>query len=454
MRRTVPAILALLTLSLMAGVASTASGAAAVERFPAPEFRSGYQLPQTDTAPPRAQWRAVLDVSALTVALAAAAWLALWKRSRRGVFVLALASLAYFGFYRKGCICPIGATQNVAYAAGGHGYALPWVVAAFFALPLLFSLFVGRVFCAGVCPLGAVQDVVLWRPVRVPAWLEEGIGLFAWIYLGVAVLFAFVGSDFIVCRYDPFVGFFRLSGPAHMLFFGGVLLAIGLFVGRPYCRFMCPYGVVLRVLSRFAKYRVSITPSECVDCRLCEQACPFGAIRHPVPRSAAREKPARARRVAVALAALPLLVAGFALLGRLSGPALSRWDATVQLAERVWQEENGRVAGTTDASKAFRATGAGVPQLYETASALRRRFNTGGALLGGWVGLVIGAKLLGLATRRSQSGYTADPGACVSCARCYGSCPVELERRQQPRMVELAAKEPAQTAKEQDLVTV
>ena len=43
---------------------------------------------------------------------------------------------------------------------------------------------------------------------------------------------------------------FRLNGPSHMFFLGGLLLALGVVVGRPYCRFLCPYGVILRLLSR------------------------------------------------------------------------------------------------------------------------------------------------------------------------------------------------------------
>jgi polyferredoxin len=48
---------------------------------------------------------------------------------------------------------------------------VPLVVLAFFALPLAFTLFFGRTFCGAVCPIWAIQDVVLLRPVRVPGWL-------------------------------------------------------------------------------------------------------------------------------------------------------------------------------------------------------------------------------------------------------------------------------------------
>ena len=104
-----------------------------------------------------------------------------------------------------------------------------------------------------------------------------------YIYLGLAVLMAATGLSFIICQLDPFVGFFRLNAHFEMLVFGGLLLALGMFVARPYCRFICPYGVLLGWLSRFSKFHVTITPTDCIQCRLCEDSCPFDAILKPEP---------------------------------------------------------------------------------------------------------------------------------------------------------------------------
>ncbi len=266
------------------------TGAWALERFPPPDFETAYEMPElTVPAAPGAAGD-VLAAVLLLVALSLAAWFVHRLRSRRAVAWLSVFSLVYFGFIRKGCVCPVGSLQHVALSLADGSYVLPVTVALFFALPLLFALVFGRVFCGGVCPLGVIQDVVLVKPVRVPEWLEHALGLLPFVYLGLAVLLVMTGTGFVICRFDPFVALFRRSGELHMLVAGGIFLAVSAFIGRPYCRFLCPYGVLLGLFSRAAWRKVSTTPDECIVCSLCENACPFGAITKPTPEAVVEEE--------------------------------------------------------------------------------------------------------------------------------------------------------------------
>ncbi len=398
-------------------------------RFPPPEFESGYRLP--DMAPLPAARPAVyeyVDTALLLVALLLASYLILRKRSRRAIFALMIVALFYFGFWRDGCICPIGAIQNLTLTAFDSTYAIPLAAAAFFVIPLVFTLFNGRVFCGAVCPLGAIQDAVLIHPVAVPRWLESGLRLLAYTYLGAAVLFAALGTTFLICRYDPFIGFFRMTGNWNILILGVSLLVIGLFVGRPYCRFLCPYGVILRQLSRLSKRRVTITPNECIKCRLCEDACPFGAIREPTEDWPAGEYKIAKRRLALFLVVLPVLVAAGGWAGYSLKERLARMHPRVRTAERVFLEETGQVTGTTNESDAFRTTGQTTEVLYKDATDIRNQFAIGGALLGAFIGFVAGGKLVTLSIRRRRIEYEADPAGCFACGRCYQYCPKEHER--------------------------
>jgi len=403
--------------------------ASGVERFPPPDFvETDYQMPGTTTPALRRGAYEYIDAAVLVGALAVSSYLVLKRRSRRAIFALTVFSLLYFGFWREGCVCPIGATQNIVLSVFDSDYAVPTVIVIFFLLPLVFTLFFGRTFCAAVCPLGAIQDLVLVRPVSIPSWAENGLRIFAYVYLGAAVLFAATGSAFMICRYDPFVSIFRLTGSLHILILGGCLLLIGVFVGRPYCRFICPYGVILRQLSRLSKWRVTITPDECIHCRLCENSCPFGAIKKPATDWSPQDYKSGRKRLGILFVLLPLLVFLGAWVGsKLEGVA-SRAHETVRLADRIYLEETGEVPDTTDASAAFRATGREIEELYEEASSIRARFELGGWFFGGFVALVIGLKLIGLSVWRQRADYEADRAGCLACGRCFEYCPREHVR--------------------------
>ena len=253
-----------------------------VETAPQPDtIGGGYKTPAVQKPLPRDYWLQVMDVLLLAAAMCISVWLVLARRSRKWLVALSIGSLAYFGFYREGCICPIGSIQNVTVAMIDPKFSIPIVVTATFVLPLVVALFFGRAFCGGVCALGAIQELVVIRPIQVPRRLDRALGLLKYVYLGLAILYAVkpaLTRDFLICRFDPFVGLFRRTGAPHMLLIGGVFLVAGTFVGRPYCRWLCPYGGLLAWCTRLARRGVTITPNKELDCGLCTEACPYGAI--------------------------------------------------------------------------------------------------------------------------------------------------------------------------------
>ena len=398
--------------------------AAAEFRFPMPEFESGYKHPATN-APFASTIPAAVDIAILSAALALTSWAVLKRRSRRWVLAVTVFSIAYFGFYRKGCICPVGSVQNMLTACFDRSFGVPVVVVAFFFLPLLFALYFGRVFCAAVCPLGAMQEAAAVFPVQLPRPLEAVLGLLPYAYLGLAALSIWMGSGYLICRYDPFVGFYRQGATFNMFVFGGALLLLGVFVARPYCRFLCPYGVLLRWVSRFSKWHAAITPAECIQCRLCESSCPYGAISVPVPGKPPVDRRTGIRRLALLLLASPLIVAVGATTAVAAHKGIARIHPTVQLAERIAAEEQGRFTEHTIESDGFRAGKRTVDELYAEAHAIEHRFKYGSAWFGAFMGLVVCAKLIRLSVVRRSEDYVPDRGACVSCARCFAYCPVE-----------------------------
>ncbi|MCX7933911.1 MAG: 4Fe-4S binding protein, partial [Planctomycetota bacterium] len=307
-------------LSRMASAAILAAAALAcqevdvqgADRFPRPEFReTAYEYPRNQHPAPRSAGLEAMDTVALLAALAAAALLARRLRSHRGLVALSIACLAWFGFGRQGCVCPVGSVQNVISGLVHSELVIPLSVLIFFAVPLGFALFFGRVFCAAVCPLGAVQELALVRPIAVPLWLDQPLRALPWLMLAAAALGAAIGIGFPICRADPFVTIFRLSGSAGAISAALVALLFSALVGRPYCRYLCPYGALLGLASRVACWPTAIAPDGCIRCRLCENACPYGAILMPDDAALrdAAERSRERRILACCLLAFPLFIA-------------------------------------------------------------------------------------------------------------------------------------------------
>jgi ferredoxin len=398
------------------------------ERFPKPDFQSDYIRPDLLTPAPRSVVLEFMDIFILAAALFLATYFAHKQRSRRNIFLLMVFALAYFGFYRKGCVCSVGAVQNVSLALFNPAYIIPISVILFFVLPLVVTLFYGRTFCAAACPLGAIQDAVVLKPTNVPEWLASLLGIFPYVYLGLAVLFAATGAGFVICQYDPFIGFFRFGADFNMVIFGFSMLLLGTVVARPYCRFLCPYGVLLNWMSRLSRRHVRITPDECNNCRLCEESCPYGAIKKADEETPPIGQERDVKQLAVILILLPVIVFVSGWIGSRLDIPLSRLHPSVSLAEEVLLENAGKRTEMTDATKAFRAAGKPSEELFAEAKSIQRQFRKGGWILGGFIGLILCLKLVGLFMRRRQLEYDVNKGTCLSCGRCFAYCPYEQVR--------------------------
>jgi NAD-dependent dihydropyrimidine dehydrogenase PreA subunit len=414
-------------------------------RFPPPDFSSDHQIPELYVPEPASR-NGNADAVVLFAALAITTWLVLRARSRRGLFLMSIFSVGYFGFYRTGCICPVGSTQNVAAAVFLPQVGVSAAVLAFFVMPLLFSLFYGRVFCASVCPLGAMQELVAIAPIRISPALERVLGMGKYLYLGFAVLGVATGAGFLICRYDPFVGIWRMGHSYGMLLGGAAILLLGVFIARPYCRFMCPYGVLLGWMSKFSKHHLEITPTSCVSCRLCEDSCPYNAIDMPTPKHLLEDPEKGKRRVRHLVYASPVIILVGALGGFMMHEPLSRLHPDVTLSERIALEDQGRYETDILETRTFRVLDRTPEQLHTDAMAIREKFKTGGAILGGFIALIIALKLIGLSTVPKRDVYTPHKETCFSCGRCYPYCPVEPEEKVKKTKTVPAKKAPEKVA--------
>ena len=408
-------------------------GTVLAQRNPPPEFTTDYTLPETETSEPllpiALENTAALGVYAAFLVIAGLAvhhW-----RSRKILFCLAVCSVVILGFLFWGCPCPVGMFQNIVQAFAEPTAIVPWIAVLLFTLPLFAALFWGRIFCSAVCPFGAVQELTAFKNLKISDRAEHILGLFRYFWLGIGVVCVILGFGYIICRYDPFVPLFRLTGTYPALLLTLTVLGIGFFIGRPFCRFLCPYGALLGLCGLVTARKVTITPGQCDQCKLCEHVCPYNAILPPTSEPTPLERRTGPLKLAGTFLALPMIVVLFALIGGAVVPRLAPLHPDIRTARLLYLEEERWVEtfGYFPETRGLVQVGTPTEDIYQRAADLSRLFLFAGLGLGVWIGLVIGVKWISLTLRHRRIDYEVDPARCFACGRCFWYCPNQKEQR-------------------------
>ena len=154
-------------------------------------------------------------------------------------------------------------------------------------------LFWGRgAYCGWLCPFGALQELTnrIAKLVRIPQWtVPWGLHERLWavkymIFLGLfGVSLASVGTAEHLAEVEPFKTAIILKFDRAWPFvvYALVLLGIGLFVERFYCRYLCPLGAALAIPARLRMFDWLKRYAECGrPCQTCANECMVQAI-HP-----------------------------------------------------------------------------------------------------------------------------------------------------------------------------
>src|SRR5262249_46291960 len=118
-----------------------------------------------------------------------------------------------------------------------------------------------------------------WRR-ELPDRFDRQAAKVKYVVLAGAILYFVVMRDRSIYRYiEPF-WMFGFHGTTATWVGLGVLLTATVFVRNLYCRYLCPVGAALGILSRLTVFRIKRW-SECKTCKICEKTCEWGAIRGP-----------------------------------------------------------------------------------------------------------------------------------------------------------------------------
>jgi NosR/NirI family transcriptional regulator, nitrous oxide reductase regulator len=232
-------------------------------------------------------WGTLLSDQGLDLALFAAfATLVLVGFHRRSVplkYFTLVASVLYLGFAKSQLLSIVNVFGLMTANLPVFRYNLAWYFFAGFTI--VSTLLWGRLYCGRVCAYGALTqllDRIIPKRLRVevPRRIEQRALLIKYVILAATVTYFLVTRDPSIYRYvEPF---WMFGGQASTpMWVGlGILLVATVFVRNLYCRFLCPLGAALGLLSTASVFRIKRW-SECRTCRICEKACEWGAIRGP-----------------------------------------------------------------------------------------------------------------------------------------------------------------------------
>jgi len=220
---------------------------------------------------------------ALLIGFIALALVGFFRKSVRLKYITLAAAVGYMGFVKSRLVSVVDLFAVADWNLPVFKYNLAWYLLSFFVLAS--TVLWGRLYCGRICAFGALtqlMDLVVPPKLRVevPARLEQRANTIKYGLL-VAVLAYFVATrDVAVYRYvEPF-WMFGLFGTTPMWIGLVVLLLATVFVRNLYCRFLCPVGALLGVISKLTVFKIKRW-SECNTCKICEKTCEWGAIRGP-----------------------------------------------------------------------------------------------------------------------------------------------------------------------------
>ncbi len=233
-------------------------------------------------------WGEILGPQALDLTLLAAfivlALVSFFRKSVRLKYVALVAAVGYLGFYKSSLVSISDVFRLTDLSLPPFTYSLAWYL--FTGFVVVSTVLWGRLYCGRICAFGALtqlMDAVLPKKIRVdvPPAIERRAIWIKYALLVALVVYYVATKDLArpVQYAEPF-WMFSLFGTTPMWIGLGLLLVATVFVRNLYCRFLCPVGAALGIISNLTVFRIKRW-SECKTCKICEKTCEWGAIQGP-----------------------------------------------------------------------------------------------------------------------------------------------------------------------------
>ncbi|MFP4543803.1 MAG: 4Fe-4S binding protein [Bacteroidota bacterium] len=190
-----------------------------------------------------------------------------------------LGSLIFFGFYLGGCPCPISSVQDT--ALGLMGVSIQWHTIVWFLGLIPLTYIFGKTWCGWVCHLGGLQEFLYKSNKLEFLRSEKSQKIMKYMRLGLLaalIVQMFLTQSNLFCKIDPFKAAFNLNSfylTAWILL--GLLILSSLFIYRPFCKAVCPIGLMLGWAQKIPGASVLAVNDKCNGCNSGNKACEMDA---------------------------------------------------------------------------------------------------------------------------------------------------------------------------------
>ena len=226
----------------------------------------------------------LLDLVLLS-AFIAFAMVSFFRKSVALKYLTFALAVGYLGFTKSSLVSVSDVFRLTDLSVPEFKYSVTWY--AFMLFVVASTVLWGRVYCGRVCAFGALTqmlDPIVPRKMRleIPVRIEKHANLIKYGVLAVVLGYYLVTKDVAgPIRYAEPFWMFGLFGTTGMWVGLGVLLVATVFVRNLYCRFLCPVGATLGLISSATTVFRIKRWAECNTCKICEKTCEWGAIRGP-----------------------------------------------------------------------------------------------------------------------------------------------------------------------------